>query len=90
MVWLRLAIVIKIPQIILLVWTNHHWESLTWVACSVYVDIVVSSITASKVFRDMKLGLPGLAEATNSLDSEEMLSGLRFRVEISAFTSSEV
>ncbi|KAF9523757.1 hypothetical protein CPB83DRAFT_862437 [Crepidotus variabilis] len=90
LVYVLLAIVIKIPQIILLVWTNRHWESLTWVACSVYVDIVVSSITASKVFRDMKLGLPGLAEATTSLDSEEMLSGLRFRVEISAFTSSEV
>ncbi|KAF9523756.1 hypothetical protein CPB83DRAFT_910460 [Crepidotus variabilis] len=89
LVYVLLAIVIKIPQIILLVWTNHHWESLTWVACSVYVDIVVSSITASKVFRDMKLGLPGLAEATTSLNSEERFPSPPFEFATSAFTSSE-
>ncbi|KAF9523758.1 hypothetical protein CPB83DRAFT_657391 [Crepidotus variabilis] len=88
LLYVLLAILIKIPQIILLVQTNHDWELLTWVACSMYVDIVISSVMSSKIFRDMKLGLPGLSEPSSAAVAP---SNSEFRIALSRTKfSSEV
>ncbi|KAF9524712.1 hypothetical protein CPB83DRAFT_897642 [Crepidotus variabilis] len=91
LMYVLLAIVVKIPQIILLVRTNHDWELLTWVACSIYVDLVISSVTSSRIFRDMKLGLHTRLEVSSGVLSDisvSSLSHLEFRVQLGSRTDS--
>ncbi|KAF9522557.1 hypothetical protein CPB83DRAFT_864303 [Crepidotus variabilis] len=66
---LLLAIAVKIPQF-------YYWASegpptsnplRDWFSDTIYFDIAMSSIISAKIFRDMKLGRPGLFES--GLDS---------------------
>ncbi|KAF9522530.1 hypothetical protein CPB83DRAFT_911283 [Crepidotus variabilis] len=84
LLYLLLVIAIKLPQLIYLAssedrtWHLPIQTSRTWLLDTLCLDIAISSVTSSRISRDMKLGLPGLLKGpTLSIDTSA-LSNLTF------------
>ncbi|KAF9523752.1 hypothetical protein CPB83DRAFT_657285 [Crepidotus variabilis] len=86
LIYLLIVIIIKIPQIISVAEERRNPVTIF----SLYLDIAISNIMSSKIFRDMKLGLPGLSETPFVSNETSTPSRLEFTLPVSqAIASSQ-
>ncbi|KAF9523753.1 hypothetical protein CPB83DRAFT_862417 [Crepidotus variabilis] len=87
LLYLLLAIAIKIPQFI---WLVRSTVASDWTLYTFYLDTTISCVISSKIFRDMKLGLPGLSEGPVTSTQALTQSKLDFVVPVSQVLASNL